>query len=148
MPWSVRCQFLLCSISQGRNPLGTYLIKVDDVPRNETGHIHFGQNPTVAQDCTFLCQRLLEFLDNIPSLKVLNKANNCIEQEQAGNDSEIDPVLQARSQYKRQLQKPCQLVTDSSPGDETRREIGLRGIILTYKHDTLDRPNEEHEKCL
>ena len=95
---------LLCS-----TPIGTYLIEVDNVPRNEAGHIHFGQDPAVAQDSTFLCQRLLEFLDNVPSLIVLDKANNCIEQEQAGNDSQIDPVSQARSQYKRQLQTAYQL---------------------------------------
>ena len=87
---------------------------MDNVPRNEAGHIHFGQDPTVAQDCTFLCQRPLEFLDNVPSLIVLDKANDCIEQEQAGNDSQIDPVLQARSQYKRQLQMSCQLESDPS----------------------------------
>lgn len=95
---------------------------MDDVPRNKAGHIHFGQYPAVAQDCTFLCQRLLEFLDNVPSLIVLNEANNCIEQKQAGNDSEVDPVLQARSQYKRQLQKSIQLESHSSHGDEPRWE--------------------------
>lgn len=114
MPCSGRCQPLLYSISQGRIPTETYLIQVDDVPGNETDHFHFGQDTTVAQGCTLLCQRPLEFVDNIPSLIVLNKANYCIEQEQAGNDSQIDPVLQACSQYKRQLQKSCQPETGSS----------------------------------
>ena len=100
-----------------RNPIGTYLIKVDNVPWDETDHIHVGQNTTVAYDYTLLCQRLLEFGDNIPSLVVLNKANNCIEQEQAGNDSQVDPVLQACSQYECQLQKPYQLENDLSRGE-------------------------------
>ena len=96
-----------------RKPIGTYLIKVDNVPWDETDHIHFGQN-SVAQDYTSLCQRLLEFVDNIPSLVVLNEANNCIKQEQAGDDSQVDPVLQACSQYECQLQKPYQLESDLS----------------------------------
>lgn len=64
-----------------------YLIKLDDVPRNK---------------------RILEFLDNVASLIVLKEANDRIEQKQAGNDTQIDPVLQGRSQHERQLEKSCQ----------------------------------------
>ena len=120
VPYSGRCQSSPHSIPETRNPNELYLINVDDVPRNKAGYIHFGQYPAVAQDCTFLCQRLLEFLDNVPSLIVLNEANNCIEQKQAGNDSQVDPVLQARSQYKRQLQKSVQLKPHLSYGNEPR----------------------------
>lgn len=103
-----------------------YLIKVDHVPRNKTDHIHFGQDTTVTQDCTFLCQRPLELLDNIPSLIVLRKPNYCIEQEQAGNDSQIDPVLQTGSQYKRQLQVKSArngLVSTGMSLDRNRLEV-------------------------
>ena len=85
------------------NHIETYLFKADDVPWNEGDRIHFGHNPTVAQDCTCPCKRSLELFDDTPSLVVLNKANNCVEQEQASNDPQIDPVLQSGSQYKRQL---------------------------------------------
>ena len=89
-----------------------YLIKLDDVPRNKVDYFHFGHDTTVPQDCTFLCQRSLEFLDNVASLIVLKEANDCIEQEQAGNDTQVDPVLQTRSQHERQLEKSCQPETE------------------------------------
>lgn len=73
---------------------------------------------------------MLEYFDDIPSLIVLNETNNCIEQEQAGNDSQIDPVSQSSSQYKRQLSRSCQLKTDSSRGYKLRRETGSRGMDL------------------
>lgn len=121
------------SVPSAFDPLGsecieTYLIKVDNVPRNEANHLHFGQNPAVTQDYTFLCQGPLEFMHNVPSLIVLNEANNCIEQEQAGNYSQIDPILQAGSQYESQLQKQCQLETIRLSGARCRGETGLRGM--------------------
>ena len=89
-------------------------------------YFHFSQGTPIPQDCTFLCQRILEFLDNVARLIVLKEANDCIEQEQAGNDTQVDPVLQARSQHECQLKESCQPKLIGMKVDEPRCRRALR----------------------
>lgn len=79
---------------------------MNNITRDYLLSIDLGQI-SIASDIGLERQSLLEAFDDIAGMKLLSEANNCVEQQKAADDAEVNPVLQTSSQKSRALFKAC-----------------------------------------
>lgn len=75
---------------------------MNDVTRDDLIRINLDQL-SVSNDVRFKRQGLLEAVDDVASMILLSESDTGVEHKKAGNDAEINPVLQTSSQKCRNL---------------------------------------------
>lgn len=84
----------LCFSSCGR---GTYIINMNDVTRDDLIRINLDQL-SISNHVGLERQSLLEAVDDVASMILLGESDTGVEHKKAGDDAEINPVLQTSSQ--------------------------------------------------
>src|SRR5205823_6191705 len=69
-----------------------YLLYLEDITRNDLRGLNFSQT-SIAQHNGLEREGLLQFIYDRTSLKLLDKANASVEQEQGADDTKINPIL-------------------------------------------------------
>ena len=76
----------------------TYLLNLEDITGNDLGGLNLKET-TITENDGLEGESLLQLVDNGTGLELLDKTDSRVEQQKRADNTEIDPILETRSEY-------------------------------------------------